>query len=90
MNIKVSALIIIYNHEKCIAQAVENTLHQEVDFQYEIVNGDDCSTDHTPEILKELSKRHPERIRLLLREKSRPVGTGFTIASSGMCGELGT
>jgi len=74
--IKVSVLIITYNNEKYIAQTVESALHQEVDFQYEIVIGDDCSTDHTPEILKELSKRHPERVRLLLREKSQTALPG--------------
>lgn len=69
MDKKVSVLIITYNHEKYIAQAVESALQQEVNFQYEIVIGDDCSTDHTRDILRELSRAHPERIRLLLREK---------------------
>jgi glycosyltransferase involved in cell wall biosynthesis len=68
MDKKVSVLIITYNHEKYIAQAVESALQQEVNFQDEIVIGEDCSTDHTREILKELSRAHPERIRLLLRE----------------------
>jgi glycosyltransferase involved in cell wall biosynthesis len=68
MDKKVSVLIITYNHEEYIAQAVESALQQEVDFPYEIVIGEDCSTDHTREILKDLSLAYPERIRLLLRE----------------------
>jgi glycosyltransferase involved in cell wall biosynthesis len=51
MDKKVSVLIITYNHKKYITQAVESALQQEVDF-HEIVIGDDCSTDHTQEILK--------------------------------------
>jgi glycosyltransferase involved in cell wall biosynthesis len=69
MGPKVSVLIITYNHEKYIAQTVASALNQEVNFQYEILVGDDCSTDHTREILKELAIAHPERIRLFLREE---------------------
>jgi glycosyltransferase involved in cell wall biosynthesis len=68
MDKKVSVLIITYNHEKYIAQAVESALHQEVNFPYEIVIGEDCSTDHTRNILKDLSTANPERIRLFLRQ----------------------
>jgi glycosyltransferase involved in cell wall biosynthesis len=39
---KVSVLIITYNHEKFIAQAIESVLMQEVEFDYEIVIGEDC------------------------------------------------
>lgn len=69
MDNKVSVLITTYNHEKYVAQAVESALRQEVDFPFEIVIGDDGSTDHTQDILDQLSKSHPERIRLLLRDK---------------------
>lgn len=69
MDKKVSVLIITYNHEKYVAQAVESALPQEVNFQYDIVIGEDCSTDHTRDILRELSRAHPEHLRLLLREE---------------------
>ena len=44
-NIKVSVLILTFNHEKYISQAIESVLLQEVSFDYEIVIADDCSTD---------------------------------------------
>lgn len=69
MDNKVSVLITTYNHEKYVAQAVESALQQEADFPFEIVIGDDCSTDHTPNILEKLHKAHPERIRLSVRDK---------------------
>jgi len=74
MDKKVSILIVTHDHEKYIAQAVASALQQEVNFEYEIVIGEDCSTDHTREILKELNRDHPEHIRLLLRENK---GTGL-------------
>ncbi|HEX8472932.1 MAG TPA: glycosyltransferase [Pyrinomonadaceae bacterium] len=65
---KLSVHIITFNHAPYIAQAVESALNQETNFDYEIVVGEDCSTDGTREILIDLQKRHPDKIRLLLRE----------------------
>ena len=63
---KVSVAIITYNHERYIEQAVESVLNQETTFTYEVVIGEDCSTDRTREILLEMQARHPDRLRLLL------------------------
>ena len=64
---KVSVLITTYNQEHLISQAVNSCLSQEVDFPYEIVIGEDASTDRTREIVVELGKQHPDKIRVLLR-----------------------
>jgi glycosyltransferase involved in cell wall biosynthesis len=48
---KVSIAITTYNREKFIAQALESVLMQKVQFDYEIIIGDDCSTDGTQSIL---------------------------------------
>jgi len=71
---KVSVLMITYNHERFIAKAVESALMQETHFDYEIVIGEDCSTDATREILLEYRKRHPEKIRLLLHDQNLGLG----------------
>lgn len=68
MSVKVSVCMITYNHERFIAQAVESALMQQTNFDFEIVVGEDCSTDGTRAILLELQDRHPDKIRLLLRE----------------------
>lgn len=67
---KVSVAIITYNQEKFIAQAIESVLMQKVNFDYEIVIGDDCSTDRTREILVEFEKKYPAKIRPLFAEKN--------------------
>ena len=77
MSIKVSVCMITYNHERFIAQAVESALMQETDFDYEIVIGEDCSTDGTRQVLLDLHDRHPDRIRLLLREKNIGASHNF-------------
>jgi len=66
--------MITYNHEKFIAQALDSVLMQQVDFDYEIVIGDDLSQDRTREILLEYRSKHPDKIRLLLYEEKQGVG----------------
>lgn len=67
---KVSVVMITYNHEKFIEQAVNSVLMQETDFDYEIIIGEDCSTDRTREILIELQKQHPDKIKLVLQPRN--------------------
>jgi glycosyltransferase involved in cell wall biosynthesis len=68
--VKVSVLLKAYNHERFIARAVESALEQQTDFPYELVIGEDCSTDGTREVLLRLRDTYPEKIRLLLRERN--------------------
>lgn len=68
MRPKVSVVVTTYNHEAYIVQAIDSILAQEVGFEYEIWLGDDCSTDGTRAIVRDLHRRHPSRIRLLLPE----------------------
>src|SRR5436190_22219834 len=65
---KVSVLITTYNQENLIKQAVDSVLMQVTDFDYEIVIGEDASTDRTREVVVELARQHPDKIRVLLRD----------------------
>src|ERR1017187_7243265 len=67
---KVGVLMLTYNHEKFIAQALESVFMQKADFPFELVIGDDCSTDGTREIVREYSQKYPEIIRAHLRERN--------------------
>ncbi len=67
---KLSVAMITYNHERFIAQALESVLAQQVNFDYEIVIGEDCSTDRTREILMDFRRRYPDKIVPLLRERN--------------------
>jgi glycosyltransferase involved in cell wall biosynthesis len=66
--LKVSVMILTFNQEKFIAQALDSVLEQQVSFSYEIIVSDDASTDHTPAILADYQSRYPDRIRLLQKE----------------------
>jgi glycosyltransferase involved in cell wall biosynthesis len=67
---KVRVLVLAYNHERYIAQALDSVLMQETDFDYEIVVLEDCSTDGTREILLRYQKQYPRKIRLRLAERN--------------------
>ncbi|MCX7858348.1 MAG: glycosyltransferase [Deltaproteobacteria bacterium] len=66
----VSVHMITYNHEKYIAEAIEGVLKQKTTFPFELVIGEDFSTDSTRKICLEYQKRYPNIIKLLQREKN--------------------
>lgn len=66
----VSVGMLTYNHEKYIASALESILMQEVNFDYEIVICDDCSSDKTQEIILEYQKKYPDIIKPYFNEKN--------------------
>lgn len=67
---KVSVAMVTYNHEKFIAKALDSVLMQQTAFEYEIVIGEDCSTDTTRNIVTAYKTQYPDKIRLLLNEKN--------------------
>ena len=67
---KVSIAMVTYNHEKFIAKALDSVLMQRTDFDYEIVIGEDCSSDNTRNIVIEYKRRYPDNIVLFLNEKN--------------------
>jgi len=67
---KVSVCMVTYNQEKYIAQAIESVLMQQVNFEYEIVIGEDCSTDRTRAIVEDYAARYPGKITALLHPQN--------------------
>lgn len=78
MNIVVTVCMITYNHEKYIAQAIDSVLMQKTNFHYEIVIGEDYSTDKTREIVLEYKAKYPDKIKLLLQEINVGMMQNFT------------
>ncbi|QCR23490.1 glycosyltransferase [Pontibacter sp. SGAir0037] len=87
MSVKVSICMITYNHEKFIAQAVESIMMQETDFSYELVVGEDCSTDDTRNILLSYQEQYPHKIRLLLPESNLGMMQNFVKTLENCTGE---
>lgn len=58
-------------------EALDSVLMQEVDFDYEIVVGDDCSNDSTPAILQEYVARYPGKFNLILNTENVGISKNY-------------
>jgi glycosyltransferase involved in cell wall biosynthesis len=74
---KISVLMVTYNHAPYIAKAIESVLAQENDFEIELIIGEDCSTDSTRSIVESYSQRFPSRIKAVLNEKNLGPAENF-------------
>src|SRR4029453_11849598 len=62
----ISVVVSTFNHGRFIAKALDRVLRQQVDFEGEIIVGDDASQDDTRDILRAYERANPDRIRLFL------------------------
>jgi len=82
----VSIVMITYNQVKYIAAAIEGVLNQEAPFQYELVIGEDCSTDGTREIVSTYQKNHPKIIRVITSDRNVGMVRNFVRTSRACTG----
>ena len=69
--LKLSVIFITYNHEKYVEKALRSVLSQETDFDFEVVVGEDHSTDSTRDIIRKVLEDYPGKdVKLLFREKN--------------------
>lgn len=74
---KVSVLIPSYNQESVIEQTVMSALTQNYD-NLEVVVSDDASTDRTPQILRGIQRRYPNRLKIFLHQTNLGVTKNHT------------
>lgn len=61
----VSIFLLTYNQEQFIAQTINSILMQKTNFNFQIVIGEDCSTDGTRSICKTFAEKYSNKIKLL-------------------------
>lgn len=66
----VSISITTYNHQKFIEKCIKSVLEQNVNFKYEILIGNDASTDTTLQICEKIQSEYPEIIRIINHPKN--------------------
>lgn len=71
---KVSVCVIAYNQQAYIGQCLQSIVAQQTDFEFEIIVGDDASTDDTRSVVQQFVDRYPKRIRPIYQEKN--IGGG--------------
>lgn len=68
--IMVSVCVVTYNQENYIAECLESLVTQKTDFKFEIIIGEDCSTDSTRSIVEKYVEKYPNIIVPLFYEKN--------------------
>lgn len=66
--------MLTFNHERYISHAIESILSQKTRYRFELLIGDDCSTDGTRRIIRDYSERYPDIIRVFYND----VNVGIT------------
>jgi glycosyltransferase involved in cell wall biosynthesis len=66
----VSVVMITYNHEFYIPEAIEGVVRQKTSFPVELIIAEDCSSDATRMVIRKYAERYPELIRLIVSEKN--------------------
>ena len=70
MTVLVSINCITYNQEDYIGDAIESFLMQITDFDYEILIGEDCSSDNTKKVVDEYVGKHPDKIKIITSDQN--------------------
>jgi glycosyltransferase involved in cell wall biosynthesis len=76
-DVVVSVVMVTYNHEAYVSQAIESILRQETTFRFELVIGEDCSTDRTRQIVRDYESSHPGVIRVVSSESNVGASENF-------------
>lgn len=74
---KVSVIVPTYNQETLIARTLDSILSQVTDFKYEIIVGDDHSTDGTLNVCLDYARRFPDIVRVIANEHNKGVRDNY-------------
>lgn len=70
---KVSILVTFYNQEKYVDRALQSVFDQQCDFDFEVLVGDDGSTDATMDKLLRWQEKYPDRMKIYTMERKAGV-----------------
>lgn len=84
---KVSVCVVTYNQEKYIRQCLQSIVDQETDFYFEVIVGDDCSTDGTRAIVQEFLDHYPAIIKPIFNDVNIGAYRNFVFVHNQAIGE---
>lgn len=69
--------MITYNHQDYISESIESILKQVTDFKFQLIIGEDNSTDRTKEICMEYANKFPDKVTLITSPDNVGMGKNF-------------
>ncbi len=64
-----SFLVTYYNQEKYVSRSLNSIFNQKMTSDFEVIIGDDGSSDKTVEIIKEYQTKYPNKIKLFIQNR---------------------
>lgn len=85
---QISIIVLTYNQQDFIAQTLDSLLSQKCSVPYEILVGDDCSTDNTRIIVNEYITRFPQIIVPLYQDSNIGAARNLVFVAQKARGEI--
>jgi glycosyltransferase involved in cell wall biosynthesis len=85
---KVSVCVVTYNQEKYIRQCLQSIVDQKADFDFEIIVGEDCSTDGTKDIVREFEERYPGVVKPIYQKTNTGATKNYFDTHKAATGEF--
>lgn len=76
--IKVSVLVTFYNQKDYVDRALKSIYEQVTDFEFEVLIGDDGSTDGTIEVINQWIDRYPDKTKLYIMSRRMEESLSFS------------
>lgn len=70
-NVMLTVKMLAYNHGKYIAQAIESIVSQKTEYKFELLIGEDCSTDNTRGVIQRYQEAFPHIIRVVYHQTNQ-------------------
>src|SRR6185369_5810185 len=81
-----SVVVPVYNEQESLAKTIDRLVA--IPNLLEIIIVDDCSTDATPQVIADLQRRYPSRIKALRHEKNKGKTAGLNPGFNSTTGDI--
>ena len=73
----ITVCVLCYNQNAYISKCVESILSQDTEYPFELLIGDDCSTDGTLETCKRYQELYPNKIKLIANNPNKGLISNY-------------
>lgn len=85
---RATVVVSCYNQESYINECLESIVQQKVDFDFDILIADDCSTDGTSERIQAYKKVYGDKINLIARSQNVGAAKNYIDAHQRATGDI--